>query len=229
MIEVDRLMIEVYQITLLQMMENAGHCLAVLARDRFLQHRFKDKRVLVMAGSGGNGGGALTAARRMINGGAQVQIWLSKPSSDFVGTPAHQLEILKQLSADIVQPEEFPTLPTPDLIIDGLLGYSLQGNPRGPAKAMINWTNQQDVPTLALDLPSGFNSSKGLRSATVIQAAATLTLALPKVGLTATANADIVGELYLADISVPPQLYHTMGVNIPGEPLFANNEIVRLK
>jgi NAD(P)H-hydrate epimerase len=65
MIEVDRAMMEDYSIVLLQMMENAGRCLAILARRRFLQDSPKGRTVWVLAGTGGNGGGALACARRL--------------------------------------------------------------------------------------------------------------------------------------------------------------------
>ena len=64
MVEVDRSMIEDFGIELLQMMENAGRHLAHLTRDRFLGGDARDKAVTVLAGTGGNGGGALVAARR---------------------------------------------------------------------------------------------------------------------------------------------------------------------
>lgn len=58
MIEVDRAMIEDFHIELIQMMENAGRNLAHLARVRFLDGNPEDKKVVVLAGRGGNGGGA---------------------------------------------------------------------------------------------------------------------------------------------------------------------------
>jgi len=74
MIEVDRAMMEDYKIELIQMMENAGRCLAALARDRFLASEPAGKRITVLAGSGGNGGGALVAARRLSNWRAKLQV-----------------------------------------------------------------------------------------------------------------------------------------------------------
>jgi len=59
MIEVDRAMIEEFKITLVQMMENAGRSLARLARQRFLGGDPLGKKVVVLAGTGGNDGGAL--------------------------------------------------------------------------------------------------------------------------------------------------------------------------
>ena len=74
MVEVDRLMTEEYHIELLQMMENAGRCLAILAVRRFLKKKLKKKRVVVLAGTGGNGGGALVCARRLHGWGANVSV-----------------------------------------------------------------------------------------------------------------------------------------------------------
>ncbi|NIM09211.1 MAG: NAD(P)H-hydrate epimerase, partial [Planctomycetales bacterium] len=54
-----------YRIDLIQMMENAGRNLAHLARSRFLGGDPQGKRVAVLAGTGGNGGGALVCARRL--------------------------------------------------------------------------------------------------------------------------------------------------------------------
>ena len=56
MIEVDRLMIEKYHIQLIQMMENAGRNLAHLARNRFLDGDPSGKRVIILAGTGGQWG-----------------------------------------------------------------------------------------------------------------------------------------------------------------------------
>lgn len=72
MIEVDRAMMEDYRVELIQMMENAGRNLAHLARMRFLNGHPAGKAIAVLAGSGGNGGGALVCARRLSNWGANV-------------------------------------------------------------------------------------------------------------------------------------------------------------
>ena len=66
---------------------------------------------------------------------------------------------------------------------------------------------------LALDTPSGLDLTTGTAGTPAVSANATLTLALPKVGLL---DAPSVGELYLADISVPPLVYQRMGTPVPG-------------
>ena len=74
-------------------------------------------------------------------------------------------------------------------------------------------------------MPSGVDATTGDTNDPVIRAAATLTLALPKTGL---ANApDAVGELYLADISIPPALYARLGMQVPA--IFGQGPILRLE
>jgi NAD(P)H-hydrate epimerase len=117
----------------------------------------------------------------------------------------------------------------PDLIIDGIIGYSLKGAPYGSAKELIRWVNAQDAPVLSLDAPSGVDATKGTIFDPAVRATATLTLALPKEGLRAEGVDALVGELYVADISVPPQLYGGPALNLDVGSLFARDDIVRLE
>lgn len=229
MIEVDRAMIEDYRIELIQMMENAGRDLAHLARRRFLDGDPRGKPVVVLAGSGGNGGGALVAARRLHNYGADVRVYLTRPRAEFAPVPAHQLDILLRMGVPVFEAGEIVTALAPQLIVDGIIGYSLQGDPRGAAADLIRWANGQGAPILALDTPSGLDTASGTAHAPTIRAAATMTLALPKVGLMSDAATPYVGELYLADISVPPALYAGPGLQFSVEPIFAFEDIVRLR
>jgi glycine/D-amino acid oxidase-like deaminating enzyme len=115
------------------------------------------------------------------------------------------------------------------VILDGLIGYGLKGPPRGAVAALIRWANGQSAPTLALDVPSGVDTTNGTFFDPVIHAAATMTLALPKEGLRTPGVERLVGELYLADIGVPPALYRRPPLNMRVEPLFARDEVIRLR
>jgi NAD(P)H-hydrate epimerase len=229
MIEVDRAMVEDYRIELMQMVENAGRNLAHLARTRFLEGDPGGKQVVVLAGTGGNGGGTLVAARRLHNYGAEVQVVITRSDTEFTPTARHQLDSLHRMAVAVSLAAEVDSIPTPDLIIDGIIGYNLKGAPRGAAADLIRWANQQDAPILALDLPSGIDATSGAVSDPAIRAAATLTLALPKAGLRAPGVEALVGDLYLADISVPPELYAAPPLNLSVGPIFAASDIVRLK
>ncbi len=229
MIEVDRLMIEDYKIELLQMMENAGLNLAHLVRARFFRGNFIDKKITVMAGTGGNGGGAMVCARQLFNYGARVTVCLTKPVDIYTGVPARQLGILIRMGVDVAEGDGIGVLPGPDLVIDGIIGYSLRGAPSGTAGNMIRWANRQVAPILALDIPSGVDATTGTAFDPAISAVATMTLALPKAGLRASGVGERVGELYLADIGVPPTLYAEPSLGLHVGHIFGESDIVRLK
>jgi len=224
MIEVDRAMIEDYHIELIQMMENAGRAFAELAR-RHLRGAVQDHSVVVLCGNGNNGGGGMTAARRLHNWGAKVTVVLSKPVDEIHGVPAHQLDILQRMKIPIFESASFAPQPI-DLILDAIIGYSLSGAPRGAAAELIHWANNQNVPILALDTPSGLDVTSGQAYDPTIRATATLTLALPKQGLINLKTKEFVGELYLADISVPPELYEAIGVKVSN--LFERDDVIRI-
>jgi NAD(P)H-hydrate epimerase len=120
-----------------------------------------------------------------------------------------------------VSTASWPT--TSDLVIDALIGYSLRGDPVGAAADLITWANDQAAPILALDTPSGLDLTTGAVGTPAVWATATLTLALPKAGLL---NAPNVGELYLADISVPSLVYQRMGIAVPA--LFRQSSLLRI-
>ena len=222
MVEVDRLMIEEYQIELIQMMENAGRNLAELAR-RDLGGLVVGKSIALLCGAGNNGGGGLVAARHLHNWGANVSLILAFDPSRLKEIPAHQWRILMQMGLDS---NKEPELTKVDLILDALIGYGLSGDPRQPVAGWIEKANKAGRPILALDAPSGLDTTSGIPGDPCIKAAATLTLALPKMGLLTREAKDYVGNLYLADISVPPGLYRHLGIEVSN--LFEKDTILKV-
>ena len=227
--EVDRVMTEELHIDLIQMMENAGRALAEQARRR-LGGDARGAQVVVLAGRGGNGGGGLVAARRLASWGAEVTVFLGASRQELQGVPLHQLEIVQRMGIPVqgawLRAAGEVALLSADLVLDALIGYSLRGSPREPIAALIRAANASATPVLALDIPSGLNGDSGEACDPTIRAVATLTLALPKVGLTRPAAREWVGELYLADISVPETVYRRLGLEVG--PIFSRSDIVRV-
>lgn len=212
--EVDRVAMDAFDVLLIQMMENAGARLAELVVGRFRPHS-----VTVLCGSGGNGGGGLVAARHLANWGMRVHVTLGADPRRLGEIPSHQVSILERMKVPI-HPEPVAS----DLTLDALIGYSLSGEPRGRIAELIRWANQQRVPVCSLDLPSGLDATTGHVGDPCVRAKATLTLALPKTGLAAAP--DVVGDLYVADISIPPAVYAALGITVG--PIFAPGPMVRL-
>jgi NAD(P)H-hydrate epimerase len=226
--KVDQLAMDEYKIDLLQMMENAGRNLANLARQRFLSGDSRGHHVVVLAGTGGNGGGALVCARWLHNYGASVSVYVTKSIRAFSPAAAYQLNILGRMRTPITVAGIALPPADSDLIVDGLIGYNLEGAPQGQAANLISWANGHTTPTLALDMPSGVDATSGIVEQLAIEAAATMTLALPKSGLRARGKDNFVGELYLADIGIPPALYLDPRVNLVVGHIFHESDILQL-
>lgn len=225
--QVDRLMVEAFGIGVLQMMEAAGRNLAELAR-MLLGGSALMKSVAIAVGKGNNGGGGMVAARYLSNWGANVTL-LSDADVELAGVPQLQWNILTKLHAQRRQgPEAMRFLDEgrADLVIDALIGYGLIGPPRGWIARLIERINTLSVPVLSLDVPAGLDATTGDAPGPCIKASATMTLALPKVGLLKPQAKHYVGTLYLADIGVPEAVYKHLGLAVG--PIFGRESIIHL-
>jgi NAD(P)H-hydrate epimerase len=226
MVEVDRSMTEDLGIELVQMMENAGRHLAHLTRDRFLGGDARHKAVTVLAGTGGNGGGALVAARRLSGWGATVEVALMRAEEDYEGAAAHQLAITQKLKMRLKRADHEDLDDATDVIVDGMVGYSLRGRPKGAVSDCIRWASAHPAPVLSLDVPTGMDATTGERRGQCIKATATMTLALPKAGLAVPGAEEFTGQLYLADIGAPEAVYRREGIEVG--PIFSSSDLLRL-
>ena len=188
-----------------QMMENAGRSVALLALECLGEH-WHGANVAVLAGGGGNAAAGICGARHLANRGMKVRLCLSEPEH-VEEVAARQRRSFSFTAGKEVEPAELES-PRPDLIVDALIGYGLTGAPLGRAAELIKWANASGVPILSLDMPSGVNATTGHAPGVFIRPQWTLLLALPKTGLTR----ENCGELYLADLGIPPAAFQRAGL-----------------
>jgi NAD(P)H-hydrate epimerase len=219
MAEADRIASEELGIPLELLMENASHQIAVAAR--LFLGGVAGKKIVAFAGSGNNGGDALGALRHLRGWGADIGAVLSGPAERLRPLARAQHDILMKLGVRLDAAAE-----NADLLIDGLLGYSVAGPPRDALSEAIRAANVSRLPILAVDLPSGMHPDTGEPLGVTIRAALTVTLALPKRGLMATQSRALVGDLLLADIGIPPQAFDRLGIETGG--LFESGDLVRI-
>lgn len=210
--EMERLLTQVYAITGVQTMEYAGWQLALLAK-RLLEDDIIDRPIVVLVGQTNHSGAGLVAARHLLNWGAWVQLVLTQPADAYSGLAAQQLTTLQAMGAPLAWAEEGWELPPADLLIDALLAGEPLSQPIGKARELIQLANSSRAPILSFDLPSGVDPDSGQRFTPYIQATTTMAVALPKIGLLAAQSA--CGDLYLADMGVPAQLYADLGLAVP--------------
>jgi NAD(P)H-hydrate epimerase len=202
--EVDRIAMQETGPNLFQMMENAGRNLAEMALD-FLGEAWQQARVVVLAGSAGNGGGGITAARHLANRGVRVELCLALPNK-LSEVAAWQRKIFQSTAGKEVELRDLEGT-SAGLILDALIGYGLESAPQGVFAEFIHWANSTSAPIISLDVPSGMDSTTGQTPGEFIRSYSTMTLALPKLGL-----AQAAGEIVLADIGIPEETYRRIGI-----------------
>jgi NAD(P)H-hydrate epimerase len=224
MAEVDRAAVEELGISIEMLMENAARQVALACRA--LLGSVEGRSIVCLAGTGNNGGDALAAARRLHGWGADVRCVLSSDPGRLHGDlNRRQHGILARTGVPIASADA-ARLEEADLIVDGLLGYSVRGAPRGSVELLIREADRSRVPIVAIDLPSGLDPDGGEPLGIAIRAAVTVTLALPKAGLLRTASRNLVGELLLADIGIPPVVYERFGID--ARRCFVDGDLVRV-
>lgn len=214
--DVDRVAVEDVGLQLLQMMENAGRALAWHVRDTGAEE------AIVVAGSGGNGGGGLACARHLANRDVPVRVVLDRPPGELDGAAAEQHRILDAMAVPTATDTE-PLARTADerAVVDALVGYGLRGDVRPPARRRIDGVNDSQGPVVSLDVPSGVDATTGETLEAAVEPDRTVTLALPKTGLDA-----VGGRIHLADIGIPATVYDRLDIEY--EPPFGDRDWVEL-
>jgi NAD(P)H-hydrate epimerase len=247
MTAIDRFMTDALGVDVIQLMELAGLAVARAAAAMLPGHDPRGRRILVLAGRGGNGGDGLVAARLLAAWGACPRVILSHPEIRLAPPAARNLASVRALglpldippdppaaplAAGIVDPAAIPLplLPDADLIIDALLGFGLSGPPTGRTAGLIHAANAHPAPILAVDLPSGLDGTTGTPWDPCIAAARTITLALPKTGLLAPAARPLTGPITIGDIGIPPAAWASLAAGIdPGHlPRFSPSGLTDL-
>jgi len=171
-----------------------------------LKWQGQSARVLVLVGSGGNGGGGLCAARHLANRSLNVDVCYADPDKLDEST-AYQRKILNSTPAKDTEASGLWGK-AHNLIIDALIANSLDSAPRGKAAALIRWANESKAPILSLDVPPGVNATTMETPGEYIRPRWTITLALPKTGL----PPGMTRKLYLADLGIRPKVFRAINL-----------------
>jgi ADP-dependent NAD(P)H-hydrate dehydratase / NAD(P)H-hydrate epimerase len=161
-------------------------------------------RVVILAGSGDNGGDALYAGARLAGRGAAVLAVTA-------GSRVHEagLAALRAAGGRQAGPED-PAVPAAlgaaDLILDGLLGIGGRGGLREPQASLAGLAARSPAVVVAVDLPSGVDADTGVVEGAAIEAGVTVTFGTLKPGLLIDPGARHAGVVELIDIGLGPYL-----------------------
>jgi ADP-dependent NAD(P)H-hydrate dehydratase / NAD(P)H-hydrate epimerase len=212
--EIDRKTIDKFGVPGTVLMERAG--LSVAAR---IKHLYGKKKVIVVAGSGNNGGDGMVAAKNLYNEGWDVRVFLTSGAEDLKGDALLQYKTAVRSGVPVKPAEELIRRQSRyfrphTLIIDAILGTGIRNPVTGKLLKVIRAINASQIPVISVDVPSGVSSDNGQVMGDAVKADCTVTFGLPKRGHFLYPGAALSGELFIEDIGFPAELVNSEKLNI---------------
>ncbi len=207
----DRRAIDDFGIPGIVLMENAARAVAARAEGMLGEDR---RGVVIVCGSGNNGGDGLAAGRHLANRGIGVSFVMLDGSAEMGGDAGVNLGICRRMGMRFVGTED-EAANGAGLVIDALFGPGrarARGGRAGGWGGGVADRRRAGARVLAVDVPSGLDADSGEPVGGVcVEADATVTLAAVKPGLTRLGAQRFVGELSIGDIGVPAGLLAELG------------------
>ncbi|MFC1549377.1 NAD(P)H-hydrate dehydratase [Nitrospirota bacterium] len=212
---VDRRTIRSFGIPGPVLMERAG--LAVVSR---ITERFGGSKVLVIAGTGNNGGDGIMAARELRNIGYRTSVLIAGKKEKLSRDAAAQYRSADAMGVPIRFYSSF-IKPRPEelhgaIIVDALVGTGLAKDIKGSLARTIDTINDSGCPVVSVDIPSGVSADTGQVLGTAVQADFTVTFGTLKRGHLLYPGAELSGKVFVHDIGFPRQLLGEITCNVPG-------------
>ena len=176
-----------------------------------------DARVVVVCGSGLNGGDGFVVARHLLARGADVQVFLAGDSEKVTGESRVNHDAFIDIGGQFTElPQGAPLRPLAaalaeaDFLVDALFGTGLDRPIEGHLADVIAVMNAASCQCVALDIPSGLHADSGEPLGTAVQADDTVTFGHLKIGLLTPEGARLAGHVHVVDLGVPdaPILAH---------------------
>ncbi|HHL31738.1 MAG TPA: NAD(P)H-hydrate epimerase, partial [Oceanospirillales bacterium] len=171
----------------------------------------KHKNILVVAGVGNNAGDGFVLAQMARLAGIRVTVWCLTDSEKLPRDAKQAFNTYLKNSGTITfqQPEG-----TYDCLVDAIFGTGLNREVKGVFADAVNWINQQQIPVVAVDIPSGLDANTGGIMACAVRANITVSVICYKVGLFTNNGKDLCGRLYLENLGLEPSVFAAIPTDI---------------
>ncbi|HID44773.1 MAG TPA: NAD(P)H-hydrate dehydratase [Chromatiaceae bacterium] len=200
--EMDRLSIERYGIPGDALMQRAGQAAFNLIRSRWPEAR----KILVLTGTGNNGGDGFVVARLALQAGWRVTVMQLGDRERIAGDAQTNALRYAALAGDWqTYTDELPR--DVDLIVDAVFGTGLEREVTGRWAQALKAMNRLPAPVLALDIPSGLHSDTGRILGAAVRADTTITYIGLKRGMFTADGPACCGEIVFEALEVPAQVY----------------------
>ena len=207
--EMDRLTIQKYGVSSLILMERAGEGIAEGILKRF--GKIAKKGVLVVAGKGNNGGDGFVVARLLKQKHIPCEVVLLAKPEELSPDAARNHHVYLKVRGRVVEVTEgrldrlSDSMSGKGLLVDAILGTGMKNDVRGLYADAITLMNAAGIPIVAVDIPSGLHTDKGVPLGVSIQSEMTITLGYPKIGEVIYPGLNYVGDLVVTDIGIDPR------------------------
>lgn len=198
---IDRHAIDVLGIPGFELMQRA----ATAAFASLRRHWPHSRRLLLLAGSGNNGGDAFLLGALALREGFDVEAIAASPAS--CGDAERARATFVAAGGRVTAADADALFPDADVCVDGLFGTGLSRPVEGVAAALIRKLTEAACPVLALDVPSGLDANTGTRFGVAVRADVTISFVAWKRGLFTADAADLCGERELATLDLPDAAY----------------------
>jgi NAD(P)H-hydrate epimerase len=172
-----------------------------------------EARVVIVCGTGNNGGDGLVVARHLLARGAEVSVVLTGRSEKVTGEARINHDAFIDLGGVCLElPDGSPIdrlvaeLETADYVVDAVFGTGLDRPVTGHLVHVIDAINSCRARTIALDIPSGLDADSGSPLGAAVLADDTVTFGHLKVGLLTPDGARLAGRIHVVDLGVPEAL-----------------------
>jgi NAD(P)H-hydrate epimerase len=166
----------------------------------------KDVFILLVAGSGNNGGDAVALARMLYLAGYNTKLYVTSKGGYSEGM-ALQMKIAENINLPLTFEYDEALFKNAAYIVDGIFGIGLSREIEGEYRPIIETINQQtDTSVAALDIPSGFSAKTGEAFETVVKADVTYTFGFLKKGMDTSAGQEICGRIITCDLGYPVKI-----------------------
>ncbi|MEO6951471.1 MAG: NAD(P)H-hydrate dehydratase [Polyangia bacterium] len=212
----DRHTIDEVGVPSLALMETAGRAVAAEAEKH-------GDHFVVVAGTGNNGGDGLVAARTLVARGLHAVVVMigeeGKLSDDakVCLKGCQHLDVSWGLDALELKLASHPHA----VLVDALFGTGLSRAIEGDAAVAIEKMNAHETPIVAVDVPSGLDSDRGVATGPIVRATTTVTFGYAKRGLYAAPGFTFAGEIIVADIGLAASLADDVKVRLLDESILA--------
>jgi hydroxyethylthiazole kinase-like uncharacterized protein yjeF len=213
--EMDRLTIQEYGVPSLTLMERAGAGVSAAILENF--SAAAKRGVLIVAGKGNNGGDGFVVARLLKKQRIRCAVALLAKREELSPDAAHNCRVFEKSKGRVMEIAgdglDFLARQIADhgLLVDAILGTGVKNEVQGLYAEAITLMNVSGLPIVAVDIPSGLDTDRGVALGVAIQAETTIALGYAKIGEVIYPGIDFVGDLAVADIGIDARVVEVVG------------------